>query len=331
MLADVDTEEGRYAAARPRYQEALAIFQRMGDTSGECNTLTMLAWLAMRTNDFAQAQDLFEITLAKCRAADHTELFAQALAGWGELALRQAQYPLATSLLEESLAIRRSLGEDWGIAISLGSLAWLALRQGNYGRARDMLSESLAIRRNSGDIGGSAWCLERLAEASLLHGQALPAAERAAHFRQAARGYAAAARLRAAAGGTMDAADLPDYEQHLGALRAELGQAEFDTAWAQGQGLTLEQATQAALAELVGGPTPPAAGPHLGGLTARERQVAALIAQGQSNRQMAEALVVSVRTVETYVTRILNKLGLDSRVQIATWAVAQGLANHEPR
>jgi len=62
-----------------------------------------------------------------------------------------------------------------------------------------------------------------------------------------------------------------------------------------------------------------------GGLTAREREVAALIAQGKSNREIAEVMTVGVKTVETYITRILNKLGFDSRVQIATWVVEKGL------
>jgi len=64
-----------------------------------------------------------------------------------------------------------------------------------------------------------------------------------------------------------------------------------------------------------------------GGLTAREREVAVLITQGKSNREIAEAMTIGVKTVETYVTRILNKLGFDSRVQIATWAVEKGLIN----
>ena len=62
-----------------------------------------------------------------------------------------------------------------------------------------------------------------------------------------------------------------------------------------------------------------------GGLTAREREVATLIAQGKSNREIAESMTVGVKTIETYVTRILNKLNFDSRVQIATWAVEKGL------
>ena len=61
------------------------------------------------------------------------------------------------------------------------------------------------------------------------------------------------------------------------------------------------------------------------GLTEREREVAVLIAQGKSNREIAERLIVTVRTVEAHITRILDKLGFKSRTEIATWAVAKGL------
>jgi DNA-binding CsgD family transcriptional regulator len=62
-----------------------------------------------------------------------------------------------------------------------------------------------------------------------------------------------------------------------------------------------------------------------GGLTAREREIAALIAQGSSNRAIADRLFVGVRTVEAHITRILTKLGFSSRTQIAAWSVEQGL------
>ncbi len=60
------------------------------------------------------------------------------------------------------------------------------------------------------------------------------------------------------------------------------------------------------------------------GLTAREREVAVLIAQGQTNRAIAEQLVLSERTVEGHVTNILTKLGGTTRTQIATWAIEKG-------
>ena len=65
-----------------------------------------------------------------------------------------------------------------------------------------------------------------------------------------------------------------------------------------------------------------------GGLTAREREVAALIAQGQVNREIAEALVVSERTVESHVANIMFKLGVHSRRQIRAWAVEKGLISY---
>ncbi|GAC1508966.1 MAG: hypothetical protein NVS2B12_24660 [Ktedonobacteraceae bacterium] len=57
---------------------------------------------------------------------------------------------------------------------------------------------------------------------------------------------------------------------------------------------------------------------RFGGLTEREREVAVLIAQGKSNREIADTLVVSVRTVETHVGTILAKLGVASRSRIAS-------------
>jgi DNA-binding NarL/FixJ family response regulator len=64
-------------------------------------------------------------------------------------------------------------------------------------------------------------------------------------------------------------------------------------------------------------------------LTPREREVLGLVAQGASNRQIAETLVVSERTARTHVSAILGKLGLASRTQAALWAVREGLL-HDP-
>jgi DNA-binding NarL/FixJ family response regulator len=63
-----------------------------------------------------------------------------------------------------------------------------------------------------------------------------------------------------------------------------------------------------------------------GGLTAREREVARLVAAGNTNRAIAGELVLSERTVEKHVASTLSKLGLTSRTQIAAWAVKVGLA-----
>jgi DNA-binding CsgD family transcriptional regulator len=68
-----------------------------------------------------------------------------------------------------------------------------------------------------------------------------------------------------------------------------------------------------------------AAAEKYGGLTERERSVAALIAQGKSNREIADQLVISERTVESHVANILFKLGFSSRTQVAAWVVEVGL------
>ena len=65
-----------------------------------------------------------------------------------------------------------------------------------------------------------------------------------------------------------------------------------------------------------------------GGLTEREREVVTLIAQGKSNREIADALVVTKRTIETHMNNILYKLNLTSRAQIVVWAVERGLVTH---
>jgi len=68
---------------------------------------------------------------------------------------------------------------------------------------------------------------------------------------------------------------------------------------------------------------------QFGGLTEREREVAALIVQGKTNREIAEILVVNYRTIEKHIENILSKLGFASRAQIAVWAAEKGLGEKE--
>jgi len=66
-----------------------------------------------------------------------------------------------------------------------------------------------------------------------------------------------------------------------------------------------------------------------GGLTSRECEVARFLSQGMSNREIAEKLFLSERTVENHVGNILTKLSFDSRAQVAVWAVEKGLVPSE--
>jgi DNA-binding CsgD family transcriptional regulator len=200
----------------------------------------------------------------------------------------------------------------------LGSLGWVALCQNDFKRMRELLRESLSVRLDVGNRGGIAWCLEKLAQSAFLEGELL----------KAVTVFGGATALREPIGSVIDPADQPEYEQTVAQLRTALGHEVFTAAWAEGETMPLEIIIAYALSE----PDAPVKGPShaekdkYGGLTVREREVAVLIGHGKSNREIAEAMVIGVRTVETYVTRILNKLGFDSRVQIATWALERGLA-----
>jgi DNA-binding CsgD family transcriptional regulator len=127
-----------------------------------------------------------------------------------------------------------------------------------------------------------------------------------------------------------------------GEMRYQLGDVTFTPTRVTVQVVILEQAYDFAVSQSVPAGAAPCLVPetvpvHLpserqaakqqyGGLTARERQVAALIAQGKSNQKIADELVVVLKTVEAHITHILDKLGFTSRAQIATWAVSKGLA-----
>jgi DNA-binding CsgD family transcriptional regulator len=106
-----------------------------------------------------------------------------------------------------------------------------------------------------------------------------------------------------------DASTVQAYRRALALL--EEGRAWLDRALAG-----------AAAADLPATPVEPAAP---AGLSARELEVAALIARGKTSREIAEALVISIRTADTHATHIRDKLDLRSRAEIAAWAVGHGL------
>ncbi|MDV6306024.1 helix-turn-helix transcriptional regulator [Gordonia amicalis] len=105
-------------------------------------------------------------------------------------------------------------------------------------------------------------------------------------------------------------------------LRAELGAEAFEKSYAMGRESTLEVAVQ-----LVSGRTPATAGRSgsaslRASLTRRENEVATLVADGLTNKEIATKLTISPRTVDAHVDHILTKLGFRSRTQIARWVSA---------
>ena len=316
LLGEPATEEGDYESAPGLFQEALEIYKEINNLRGISQIYMQLGWAAMRTGDLRQAESHLEqfLTLEQ-QAGDQTSL-AFAFSGLGEVAVRLGQYDRAISLLERGLELNRLRGDKWGTGTLLGSLGWVALRQRDLKKMRERLGESLAVRMEISDKGGIAWCLEKLAEAKYDGSQ----------FQEAAKIFGQAEALRAPIGSVIDPADQTDYNRIVSGLRSALGEEAFAALWAEGTAMPIDGVIELALSDPESSSESTRAEKEkFGGLTARERQVAALIAQGKSNREIAEAMTVGVKTIETYVTRILNKLGFDSRVQIAIWAVEKGL------
>ncbi|HEX4941699.1 MAG TPA: helix-turn-helix transcriptional regulator, partial [Actinomycetota bacterium] len=105
--------------------------------------------------------------------------------------------------------------------------------------------------------------------------------------------------------------------------RDRLGRAVFDRSFAAGREADTDEVVAFALDETPAAPPRAARGRSATDLTPREREIAVLVAEGLSNRDVASRLVISPRTAETHVEHILTKLGFTSRAQIAAWVVEE--------
>jgi non-specific serine/threonine protein kinase len=114
-----------------------------------------------------------------------------------------------------------------------------------------------------------------------------------------------------------------------------LGPQAFAAAWAEGRRTPVDLMIDCALGRLpFPRPPSPSAGPKaepgIGPLTRREWEVARLITQGLSNREVGKALAISERTVDAHVLHILNKLGFNSRTQVAAWVAVSRSPSTSP-
>lgn len=113
---------------------------------------------------------------------------------------------------------------------------------------------------------------------------------------------------------------LVHHEQCLHTVTSGLSAAEFQAAWAAGHRLPAPQAVQYAVK---GGSLPTRDVRLPGEVSPREAEIAALVAAGLTNRQIAGKLHLAERTVDAHVEHIMNKLGYRSRAQIAAWVASR--------
>jgi DNA-binding CsgD family transcriptional regulator len=121
-------------------------------------------------------------------------------------------------------------------------------------------------------------------------------------------------------------ADARRREEALRTIRQALGPDRARAAEQRGAAMSLDTAAEYAL--LLTAPAPPpsaAAGPGLGGLSARERELVTLVAQGRTNAQITAQLFISVRTVGSHLDRIRDKTGCRRRADLTRLALTEGL------
>jgi predicted ATPase/DNA-binding NarL/FixJ family response regulator len=317
--------EGDYPRARSAGQESLAILRARGELQGITITLDTLGAVARRQGDYRPAQSLHEESLAAAQALGDTWAIATALANLGHVARARGDDDAARGHYGASLQIYRQVGDRRGIAVTLGNLGTLARAAGDVARAWDDLSESLAALRAVGDPRLTAAALNQLASLALARGNLPDAAGSYAESLRLAADLQDTRRITLTLDGcarVLDAAGRQEAAREIRSL-ADSTAGSLDLPQTIGRALVLVEAismlttNREALAGNNGQP-----------LTNREREIAILIARGLTNRVIAEQLIIAERTAETHVSNILGKLGLETRAQIAAWAVVHRLLQH---
>jgi DNA-binding CsgD family transcriptional regulator len=222
----------------------------------------------------------------------------------------------------------RAVGNGFGMGLTLITLGYLAQHQGNLARARALLAESLAYVREVRDTHSIALCVAALAGVAGRKGLV----ERAVRLFAAVQ--AVFEQLKAVPG----RAHRIEIEHNVAAARAQLDDAAFTAAWAEGRAMSLEQAIDDALdargdAAGEGALAPDDAGQGGGWsparptarLTAREVAVLTVVAEGATDQEIAARLGLRPRTVTTYLTSIYAKLAVRTRTAAVRVAREQDL------
>jgi non-specific serine/threonine protein kinase len=296
---------GDYPAARSYDAEAIPVFKALGDDFWLARTYHHLGVAAFYEDDLATAREHFEVSLAIFKRLGDELGIVTLLEELGEVAFLQGDLETARSLLRTSLEMARRVGDNDRVAMALAALAGLAAAQRRPTRAGRLASAATALveateRRNSPD-----W--------SALVERWLEPARRAL----SAEAWAAA---------QADGRAMPLDEAIEHALAPDESDTDEPACEATDGGAPTPRAPANAPAS--GGPALYVASPRWQAptrLTRREHEVAALVARGLTNRQIADELVITEGTAANHVKHILARLVLDSRVQIATWAIEHGL------
>lgn len=313
VLAYVSFARGDFARAGAMGEQILAQMGDLGHSWGQAMAYVGVALCAFHLQRYPEARQLFERALALHEERQDQRGIAEVRNNLGLVARQLGDYAEAAVQHAFSRRLFEELGDLWQLAGVLIDQGTLATRTGDLASARALFRESLTRYQRLGDRRGIAACLEQLAwvgEDSL----------------QSARCLGAARALREHLRLSLPAAERDAHHQAVMTIRGRLGTVEFDQARAEGSVGPLEWVIADALrpAESV-----PIEGDDA--LTPREREVATLLGQGLTNREIAERLTISEKTAKLHVSHVLNKLKLENRAQAALWINGLDPFGHQRR
>jgi predicted ATPase/DNA-binding SARP family transcriptional activator/DNA-binding CsgD family transcriptional regulator len=334
-LGTLAVSTGDNERAKRYLEENLSVLQQLEkeNTATEIkryHAYNLLGILALNEDrDPVRATTLWKESLELARVTGDALRIGVSLCSLGYSAVLQGDNERATALCEETLTFARE-HEDAGEEVvpeTLVNLGLAALGQGEYERAISSFDEALAMSRRAGRKASIINALEGMASLAGVRGEAP----------LAARLWGAAEKAREVTGIALPPGDRTLHEPRLSSARSLLGEGEWEEALAKGRAMSLEEAADYAFSgdqvDPPSTPVPkdPSAGEPAPRLSGREREVVVLVARGLTNRQISVHLGISERTAGNHVGRILGKLRLRSRVQIANWALEHGLLTPDPQ
>ena len=295
-------------AARPALARAVAAARELGQLSPLSHSLSMASIAENTAGDRVSAKRFLDEAAVVTSGLDDlpaqvTLLQAQALDGFFEGDLERVK-----AASSEGARLSRDAGDLYSLEMMLMNVGLTALIAGDLDGSKPLFEEALRIAQQIDD---------RVAQYALLDALAYHAAN-SGRARLATKLLGAAETVRTGAGANVIPFLAPLLAQAEELAIADLGAARFETELKAGKTLSRADAIGLALGEPVHGLAPPhAPAPEL--LGKREAEVARLVADGMSNKQIGARMFISVRTVDSHVRSILNKLGFNSRAQIAGW------------
>ena len=304
-------DQGDYAHAAGLLAESIGLSRALGDTVGEGIATVYLGRCKMSSGRIAEGAPDVERAVALVNEAGDRPAIAFTTFYSALVALLTGRLEAACDLFDRCGALAAELGLAPLSARARLMLGYPLLDLGELSAARTALAEGFQMSTDVGD----RWFVQ------LGLGGFAGLAVKTRRPRLALRLAGAAEAYRDANEFSMPGPIEEIVDRWLVPTRARAGQAA-GRLLAEGRRLTPEQAVRLVLAnEPDDAPLPGSR--HT--LTRREREVAALAARGLTNRDIADQLFLSVRTVEVHVDHILTKLGFRTRTQLAAWAHEEGL------